>query len=219
MTDALRRDSYQRRDAQLLIGAGAIALFGSVCLLAGNIIGSIVVPNHDWVADTVSDLAAGRYEIIQDVALYGYAAALIACALGAAHFHAHTKRWNAGILCLAILAVCVVVIGARNEYGDNDNEGIVIHIYLVYALGVFFTLLFVAMAKGMGVVNAVYARISYGCAALWGVGAPIFFILPTSFDGAFERGLGVITMVWVCAFGVMLIQVACRDPKPIDYPE
>jgi hypothetical protein len=216
MTDALRRDSQQRRDPHLLIGAGAIALLGSFCLLAGNIVGSMVVPGHDWVADTVSDLAAGRYEIIQDVALYGYAAALIACALGAAHFHAHTLRWNAGILCLAILAVCVVVIGARNEYGDNDNEGIVIHIYLVYALGVFFTLLFVAMASGMGVVDRRYRLVSYGCAILWGIGAPVFFLLPTGVDGAFERGLGVVTMVWVCAFGLMLIQVAQSDPK---FPE
>lgn len=219
MTDAVRRDSQQRRDPHLLIGAGGIALFGSVCLLIGNIVGSIVVPNHDWVADTVSDLAAGRYEIIQDVALYGYAAALIACALGAAHFHAHSLRWNAGILSLAILAVCVVVIGARNEYGDNDNEGVVIHIYLVYALGLLFTVLFAAMGRDMGVVHAIYARISYGCAVAWGLGAPIFFMLPTSFDGAFERGLGIITMVWVCTFGCMLIQVARRDPKPTDYPE
>ena len=210
MSHPLHSDSDQKRDRHLLLGAGGIAIFGSICLLVGNIVGSMVVPNHDWVADTVSDLAAGKYEIIQDVALYGYAAALIACALGAAHFHAHTLRWNGGILSLAILAASVIVIGARNEYGDQDSDGIVIHVYLVYVLGVFFTALFVLMAQGMAAVDKSFAYISYACAVLWGAGAPIFFVLPTNIDGAFERGLGVVTMVWVCSFGWMLITVARR---------
>ena len=193
---------------QLLMATAVIAMAGSIAMILGNIIGSIVVPNHDWIADTVSDLAAGKYEIIQDVALYCYAASLIACAVGAAHLHQDGTRWNFGIGCLALLAMCVVIIGARNEYGDQDNEGVVVHIYVVYVLGLLFAALFLLMARGMSMIARRYAMISYACAALWIVGAPIFFFMPSGYDGAFERGLGVITVVWIVAFSWMLISVA-----------
>ena len=201
-------------DRQLLMAAAVIAIAGSIAMVLGNVIGSMVVPGHDWIADTVSDLAAGRYEIIQDVALYFYAAALTVCALAAANLHQDGLRWNLGIGCLSILATCVVIIGARNEYGDSDNEGIVIHIYIVYLLGLLFAALFLLMARGMGKVSARYARISHACAALWILGAPIFFFLPDSIDGLYERGLGVITLVWVLAFAAMLISVARGTARP-----
>ena len=197
---------------QLLKFLGVVALLGALALVVGNIVGSIVVPGHDWVADTVSDLAAGRFEIIQDVALYGYAGALTACALGAAHLHKDGTRWNAGIVCLALLAMCVVVIGARNEYGDSDSEGIVIHIYVVYALGLLFAVLFWVMAKGMGMVSAGYGRLSRACAVVWTLAAPVFFFMPTGYDGAYERGLGIVTLIWVGGFAVMLISAARITP-------
>ncbi len=204
--DAIR----QTLNTQLLLATALVAIVGTVVLVLGNIVGSIVVPNHDWVADTVSDLAAGKYEIIQDVALYGYAGSFVACAIAAAHLHLDGTRWNIGIACLALLALCVAIIGARNEYGDQDNEGIVIHIYIVYLLGVLFTTLFLSMGRGLALVARRYAIISYCCAASWTVGAPIFFFMPTGYDGAFERGLGVITVVWVISFSWMLTSVA-RD--------
>lgn len=187
-----------------------IGAVGTLILIGGNVLGSMLVPNHDWVADTVSDLAAGRYEIIQDVALYAYASALVALAIGAAHVHLDGDRWNASIASLCILALLVVVIGARNEYGDGDNEGVVIHIYLVYGLGVFFTLLFFCAAKGMGEVSRSYRRLSIVCGVLWVLGAPIFFLLPTGFDGAWERGLGLITAAWALGFAHLLWSLARR---------
>lgn len=201
-------------DSTLLRTAALIALAGTIALFLGNIVGSIVVPDHDWVADTVSDLAAGKYEIIQDVALYGFAAALIACAIAAAHLHLDGTRWNISIVCLALLAMCVVVIGARNEYGDNDSDGVVIHIYVVYVLGALFAVLFLAMARGLGGIAKIYGVISYCCAALWIVGAPIFFFMPTGYDGAYERGLGGIAMVWVVSFSWMLFSVANNPNNP-----
>ncbi|NNK15667.1 MAG: DUF998 domain-containing protein, partial [Sulfitobacter sp.] len=123
-----------------------LTIIGSIGLIGGNIVGSIVVPNHDFVADTVSDLAAGRYEIIQDVSLYGFAVALIALGLASSHVHNGVTRWSLLTFALVLLALCVVIIGARNEYGDGDNEGIVIHIHIVYALGILFTAVFALMA-------------------------------------------------------------------------
>ncbi|WP_299681429.1 DUF998 domain-containing protein [uncultured Roseobacter sp.] len=202
-------------NSMLLLGSAWLAIAGALALVLGNLIGSIVVPGHDWIANTVSDLAAGKYEIIQDIALYGFAGSLIACAIAAANLHLDGTRWNIGITCLTLLAMCVVVIGARNEYGDNDNEGIVIHIYVVYVLGALFALLFLAMARGLSSIARRYGVISYGCAALWVIGAPIFFFMPTEYDGAYERGLGLIAVVWVVSYSLMLLSVS----KETRYPE
>ncbi|NNE51971.1 MAG: DUF998 domain-containing protein [Sulfitobacter sp.] len=177
----------------------AIAVLGSISLLIGNVWGSLVVPNHDWVADTVSDLAAGRYEIIQDVSLYGYAAALLALALASAHIHQGDTSWSALTILLVLLAVVITVIGARNEYGDGDSEGVVIHIYLVYAMGALFAGVFGLMAVEGDRFAFPVQRISKICLVLWAIGAPVFFVLPTQWDGIWERGLGVITLVW-CLF-------------------
>lgn len=65
-----------------------------------------------------------------DVALYGFAAGLFAMALAASHAHLGDIGWPAGMPSLALLAALIITVGARNEYGDGDNEGVVIHIYL-----------------------------------------------------------------------------------------
>jgi len=185
-----------------------IAVLGSIGLIGGNIVGSIVVPGHDFVADTVSDLAAGRYEIIQDLALYGFAGALTALSLACAHLHNGNKRWSALTFALVLLALCVVVIGARNEYGDSDNEGIVVHIYVVYALGLLFAAAFALMALEKGRFGSRLRIISWTCFAIWAVAAPIFFFLPTEWDGLWERGLGVIAVIWTISVAVTLHRFA-----------
>ena len=188
-----------------------LTVIGSVGLVGGNIIGSIVVPGHDFVADTVSDLAAGRYEIIQDVSLYGFAMALLALGLASAHLHNGVTGWSALTICLVVLAVCVVVIGARNEYGDGDSEGVVIHIYVVYFLGALFAAVFALMGWHGARIAAFLKPLSWGCLVLWGVGAPIFFLLPTEWDGLWERGLGVITVVWALGYAIALHRFARQN--------
>ena len=190
----------------LLISCGLIGLGGCLALIVGNVVGSIVVPNHDWIADTVSDLAAGKYERIQDFALFGYAAALIACAVGAAHYHLGGKSWTGGVFCLTLLALTVTVIGARDEYGDADHDGIVIHVYLVYALGVLFAATPFLMAGGMGREAPHLKWIAVVCGLLWIVAAPIFFFLPTGIDGLYERGLGLISIAWTGTLSWMLLR-------------
>ena len=185
-----------------------LTIIGSIGLVGGNILGSMVVPNHDFVADTVSDLAAGRYEIIQDVSLYGFAISLFALGLASSHVHNGVTRWSLLTFALVLLALCVVIIGARNEYGDGDNEGIVIHIYIVYALGILFTAVFALMALEGKRIAGFLSTVSWVCLALWSIAAPIFFILPTEWDGLWERGLGVIAVVWAIAYAMALRQFA-----------
>lgn len=182
---------------------GWLGLLGCATLIAGTLIAPFYVPGHDWVADTISDLAAGHSEIIMDLALYGFAAGLLALALAAAHAHLGEGLWSLGTLSLAILAAVVVVIGARNEYGDGDTDGVVIHIYLVYALGLLFAAVPFSMAWALGYEHPWAKTTLLGLGTLWLLAAPIFFVLPTGIDGLYERALGLIA----CAICLVLALV------------
>ena len=57
--------------------------------------------------------------------------------------------WSAAIAGLALPALFIFLIGARNEYGDNHDDGVVIHVYLVYALGLLMVDIPLLMARGL----------------------------------------------------------------------
>jgi hypothetical membrane protein len=173
------------------------ACLGCVIFAVSILIADFVVPDHDWIADTISDLGAGKYEYIVDIGIYAFAAALIAAALVAAHLHPGGRGWSFGLVGLAVLALIVFLVGARNEYGDQDKDGAVIHVYLVYALGVLQFMVPLGMARGAGRHGGPHGRILVALAALWLVSAPVFFFLPTGIDGLYERYLGVIAMAMV----------------------
>ncbi|MCP1169626.1 DUF998 domain-containing protein [Limimaricola litoreus] len=202
MKDAVGQPVDKERPYLLLLLAG-IGLFGCLSMIGGTIAAQIVVPGHDWIADTISDLGAGEWEIIMDVALYGFAAGLFAMALAASHAHLGGIGWSAGVMSLAILGALVVMVGARNEYGDNDSDGVVIHIYLVYGLGLLFLVAPLGMAAGFGRHHPGARWALIGLAVAWAVAAPLFLMAPTTIDGLAERVLGLIAvgmvavMTWV----------------------
>ncbi|MFX0547463.1 DUF998 domain-containing protein [Roseovarius sp. S1116L3] len=191
----------------LLIALGVIGLGGCAALIIGTLVAPYYVPNHDWVADTISDLAAGEWELIMDIALYGFAAGLMATALAASHAHLGKSGWSIGVISFAILAALVVIVGARNEYGDNDNEGVVIHIYLVYGLGVLFALVSAVMQAGLrtaGHGHAGWWIIALGIG--WTVMAPVFLMSSTGIDGLLERILGLFACGMVVALSLVFLR-------------
>ena len=190
----------------LMIGLGFYAIVGCVLFAISILTADIVVPDHDWIADTISDLGAGRYEFIVDTGIYAFSAAFISVALLSAHVHMGGMGWTAGLIGLALLGLIVFLVGARNEYGDNDSEGVVIHGYLVYALGALMAVVPWVMAKGARREAPIYGRILTGTAIVWTVSAPIFFILPTSIDGIYERYLGLIAFVLVITLAVLFLR-------------
>ena len=177
---------------------------GCAVLVLGTLAAQMVVPGHDWIADTISDLGAGRSEWIMDVSLYGFAAGILAQALAAAHRHPGARRWSAGALGLALTAALVVIVAARNEYGDRDSDGVVIHIYLVYGLGITFLAVPLLMARHAARLWSPAGPALIGLAVLWGIAAPVFLFLPTDMDGLYERGLGLIAIAILCVIAVAL---------------
>lgn len=192
------RDHTVTERPYLLVTLAVIGVIGCVAVIAGMFAAQVVVPDHYWVSDTISDLAAGEWESVMDIALYGFATSLFAVSLAAAHAHLGGVFWSIGILTFVILAALIIVLGARNEYGDGDSEGVVIHIYLVYGIGALFTLAPLCMAGPVGVRHRWAGRTLIGLAVAWAILCPVFLLSPTSIDGLIERVLGLIACAIVC---------------------
>ena len=205
---------YRPADAALqptfLIALGWIGIAGCLAFAGAVVTADLIVPDQSWLSDTISDLGAGELEFIVDIGLYSFSAGLIACALGAAHVHLGGARWSWGLVGLAVLALTVFLVGARNEYGDGDEEGWVIHIYLVYGLGVLFAAVPMAMSFGARSAGIGYLRALRFGSVLWALAAPPFFFVPTSIDGAYERGLMLIAFITVITLSRLLITEGLR---------
>nr|WP_111298528.1 DUF998 domain-containing protein [Paracoccus saliphilus] len=176
----------------LLMTLALVGFLGCAALIVGTLAAQTVVPDYNWISDTISDLAAGEGEIVMDVSLYGFAAGLFAVSLAAAHAHLGGKGWSMGVLSFALLAALVIIVGARNEYGDSDHDGVVIHIYLVYGLGALFALAPACMASAIGEYHDWARRALIGLTVGWVILCPIFLLVPPGIDGLIERALGLI---------------------------
>ncbi len=195
-----------REEPDLMLALGWYAIIGCAIFVITVVIADFVVPDHDWIADTISDLGAGRYEFIVDVGLYAFSAALVSIALLAMHIHLGGWGWSLGGVGFALLGLIVFLVGARNEYGDADSEGVVIHIYLVYAIGVLMAAIPWLMARGAGRAGRNYRRVLIAVSLIWIVSAPIFFFLPTDIDGLYERYLGLLVIVAVITLARLFIR-------------
>lgn len=192
----------------LILALVWLAVFGCLALASSILIADFVVPDHDWIADTISDLGAGRYEFIVDIGLYAFSAALIGLAVLAAHVHLGAWDWSVGIIALVTFGLLVFLIGARNEYGDNDSDGWVIHTYLVYALGLAMAVACFSLARGAARASPRYRTILIATGIVWVVSAPVFFFLPTDVDGIYERYLGAVSLVLVLTLAHLFYQRA-----------
>tara|TARA_R110002020_G_scaffold52911_11_gene148398 strand:- start:4606 stop:5241 length:636 start_codon:yes stop_codon:yes gene_type:complete len=194
----------------LMTALGVYALVGCALFGISILIADFVVPGHDWMADTISDLGAGNYEFIVDIGIYAFSASLVSIALLAAHDHLGGWRWSFGAVGFALLGLIVFLVGARNEYGDSDADGPVIHIYLVYALGLLIAVLPWAMADGASRFCARTGRVLVALSAVWTLSAPVFFFISDSIDGLYERYLGLLAFVVVGLMASLFLRHARR---------
>ena len=190
---------------RLMVALGWAAILECAIFAISILVADAIVPNHDWIADTISDLGAGKYEFIVDTGIYSFSASLLCIALLSAHVHMGDWRWSLGIVGLAILSLLVFLIGARNEYGDNDDEGVVIHIYLVYGLGLIMAAVPWLMSEGASRAGSGYGRVLWWTSVVWIISAPIFFMLPDTIDGVYERYLGLVAFVLVFTLARLFI--------------
>lgn len=192
--------------SKLVRTCGLLGLIGCVGIVATNIIGIMVVEQHNPIRETISNLAGGKYAWIQDLGLDLFGVGLIACAIALYVLNLDGWKWKTGAVLLGLLGLDVFVIAEHNQYANQDTPGTVIHLYAVYVLGLLFTLASFLLAFGLKKIDRFWFRFSLYISIIWLICGPTFFIVPTSWDGAYERFAALILIAWVAGISVLLIR-------------
>ena len=185
---------------------GAVGLLGCLGVVAGDVAGIIVYEPHNPISETISNLAAGQYAWIQDISLDLFAASSIASGLGLANWRLGAFRWKAAAALLVMLGVDLVLIAEHNQYAGRNVPGATIHTACVYALGALFTLITFLLASDLRRIGPAWARFDLTVAVIWIIAAPFFFLVPTGWDGAYERTLALMVVIWFAAISWLLIK-------------
>lgn len=190
---------------ELLLACGVMAFAGILLSLALMVAAAILV-QHDFIADTISDLARGPRKWIMDLGFYLNAGALLALAIGTAHFHLGRMAWSLGLFCLAFAALIVVLPGLWDEFhtAAQQSQDMTVHTRLTFALGPLYFAGPLLMAAGASRVARRYGWMFSAAAALWLILATAFKLVPTGYDGILEKAAMTATLLWTVSLAWIL---------------
>ena len=193
-------------NARLLLGCGIVAWFGWVSVLVADVLGILLVERHDPISETISSLAVGRYAWIQDLGLDLFALGAAACAVGLFAWRRGGTAWRAGLALLLLLAADLILIAEYNQYAGQGNRDGTIHMAAVYALYGLFALTTLLLSSGLRQAGRAWRRFDVMIFVAWTLLAPLLFVVPTAWDGAYERFLGLILLSWFAAASALLVR-------------
>ena len=182
--------------------AACVAILGAIAVVVANLLGAWMHPSTGLVADTISNLAAGRHHWVLDGALviYGVAMGMIALALWDFDLGSDVPggwHWRTGAALIGLVGIAIAVIALWNEYGDGAPGGVTIHLEVVVAMGVAFALGAMLLSLGLVRLGRGWAAFSLWSGILWLVfGIAFFYFAPDGWDGLVERVAAGIMVVW-----------------------
>ncbi|QIQ85634.1 DUF998 domain-containing protein [Erythrobacter sp.] len=190
---------------------GGVVIAGCLVAIVLDLVGAGLSDRVGLVRDTISNLAAKEgnatpVDELADTGLYAFAAAVLATLAGLLRWRIERLDWKIGAGSLAVVAACVTLIAGYEAYSGGD--GPVIHYRLVYALGAAFPVAVLMTAGQFYRINNALGIALYALGAIWVVAAPFLFVVPTAWDGAYERLLAALMLGWFATMGLMI----WRDP-------
>lgn len=205
-------DNNTRQSTKTLTGPPILRAIGwlvlACCVLVVGtdlVLGFFLQPNYSPISDTISDLAAGgRYAQWQDLAMEAFAIAVVLTGVGLLLARRSGARWIAGSAAMVVTGILVFFIARRDEYGDLDEGGLVLHYRMVYAMAALVPASLLLLRKDIARRSDRTTAIRILFVALtivWIVGSPIFYFMDTAYDGLVERALAAVMILWiaVCA--------------------
>jgi hypothetical protein len=200
------REVVARERPELLVACGGLGLVGNIGPIVA-IAFAVGIAQHDFVADTISDLARGPHKWIMDLGFYVNAGGLIALAIGAAHAHLGRMAWSLGLFALAFTALVVTLLGLWDDLraGPENVADMTVHTKLTFLLGPLYLAGPLLMARGIAEVHRIYGILFVAAAAIWIVFATAFKLAPTAYDGIIEKIAIGGTMLWTTPLAVLLL--------------
>ena len=185
--------------------ASILAWLGAVAVVVANIVGARLHDETGLFADTISNLAAGRYSWVLDGALIAFAVGMAAVGIALWRYRLDGWRWHAGVALLMVTAAAIVVIALYEEYGDGDTGGTTIHLEVVIGMAVAFALTTWLLAPGLTRIGDRWAAFSALTGFGWVLlGLAYFFLAPDGWDGLIERLAAGFMVLWAVGMAVLL---------------
>ena len=208
--DGARRIGGRRGDRR----AATLVLVGAAAVVLANLVAAWLHEETGLFADTISNLAAGRYGWVLDTALVLFAVGMAAVGWALWRYRLDGWRWHAGAVLTGLVALAIAIIALYNEYGDGDTGGTTIHLEVVIGMAVAFTVLTWLLAPGLSRVGDGWAAFS----ALMGfgwllIGLAYFFLAPDGWDGLIERIAAGFMVMW--ALGMALLVGREREAREV----
>ncbi|MGJ3230190.1 MAG: DUF998 domain-containing protein [Oceanicaulis sp.] len=190
-----------------VFACGIFALLGAAAGLAGDIITIRLNEKLNFIANTVSQGAAGPHALWVDLGLTLQGIGLVAIAAGLHHWRIGRKpRFIAGCAVLALTGLSVILLAWHNAYGDGEPGGFVFHKPLTLVIGLLFAGALGLLAKELGELDSGYYRFSFIAGGAWLVAWPAFIVTPEAFNGAVERVAGFTMIVWMVIAARLLMR-------------
>lgn len=175
--------------------SGITGILGCLGVVAGDIVGIMVHEAHNPIGNTISMLAIGKYGWIQDVGLDLLAFGFVGLAFGLFAWKSSGTKWFFGLLILVLLALDIILIAEHNQYAGRPGN--TIHRKLVYALALLFPALLVLMSFDLKHLKPYLKNLSRWFAGIWLVLAPLMPLIPTTIEGAYERAVSSLIVIWL----------------------
>ena len=183
-----------------------MAIAGCAIAVACDLLGVGLSERIGIASDTISNLAAGPWDILSDLGIYAFVVGVLAVTVGLIRWRVSRWDWRLGTVLLVLLAIDYTLIAAYEAY--STGEGMQIHYKLVYFMGAAFPLTVLLTAGQFYEIDRRLGIALYVGGALWAIAAPFLFLVPTAWDGLYERGLALGKLGWFVIMGVMI----WRDP-------
>ncbi|MFD0918024.1 DUF998 domain-containing protein [Pseudahrensia aquimaris] len=176
------------------------ALIGLAIAFVLSALAPLMTPNSNAVADTISDVAAGPFDWVQDAALHIEALALAALAIAMFVGVGRGLCWKLACMMLLAMAAALMLMASVERYSKDAPQGIVIHSYLVYTYGFAFIALLLTTLPVLRRWNSFWVALNLIGGVAWIAVAVFYFNMGTGWDGLVERLLGTLQFGWVALF-------------------
>jgi hypothetical protein len=190
---------------------GSLGILASFAVVASDIIGIAVHEKHDPISDTISMLAIGKYGWIQDLGLDIFALGFVALAAGLYAWKRDGIKWLVSLVLLVFLGVDLVLIAEHNQYAGRPGYNI--HRELVYILAGLFLVVTFLIGYDLQYLKTYLKKFSHRIAFLWLILAPLLPWVPDSWDGAYERLVTSLLVVWLSTVSYRLFKLRDTSTK------
>ena len=202
------------KNLSLLRGCGILGLAGCAVPIPADVISWVIAGNYNPVSQSISALAVGPSSWLIDLGLWAFVVGCLAVAAGIWALRLPARPWLLSGLAVLLLAVDVGVIAQLNQYAGQENIRGDVHTWAVYALWPLVALAALFAAPGLERIAEGEGRASQWIGIAWIVLCQIYLVLPTSWNGAFERFLALLMLGWIAGMAWRLRTEARRVRTP-----